>query len=124
VENQTGSAQYAGAQDGWYSAQWQLTSTTVSRSVNQQPVADIAVTQTASFNIFPNPAIGKTIHIVATLPIDGKAYTLSVYDLQGRVITTRRIASGTVELSLPASGIYLVEMTGDNIKLNKKVIVQ
>lgn len=124
VENQTGSAQYAGAQDGWYSAQWQLTSTTVSRSVNQQPVADIAVTQTGSFNIFPNPAIGKTIHIVATLPIDGKAYTLSVYDLQGRVIITRRIGSGTVELSLPASGIYLVEMTGGNARLRKKVIVQ
>jgi len=124
VENQTGSAQYAGAQDGWYSAQWQLTATTVSRSVNQQPAADILVSQSASFNIFPNPATGKTIHIAAVLPVDGKIYTLYVYDLLGRAITTRRIASGTSAINLPASGVYLVEMTGGNTKLRKKVIVQ
>lgn len=124
VENQTGSAQYAGAQDGWYSAQWQLTATTVSRSVGPPPAAD-PVTQKASFNIFPNPATGKTIHITAALPVDGKAYMLSVYDLLGRAIITRKIASGTSVINLPASGIYLVEMTDHNsTRLRKKVIVQ
>lgn len=125
VENQTGSAQYAGAQDGWYSAQWQLTATTVSRSGNQQPVlTDAPVSNTPSLNIFPNPTTGKTVNITASLPVDGKSYTLTVYDLMGRVISSRRIASGTVSVNMPASGIYLFEMSGGDTRLRRKVAVQ
>lgn len=125
VENQTGSAQYAGAQNGWYSAQWQLASVPAGRMANpQQPSLDARPVTTASMDIFPNPATGKAIQLSVSLPADQRAYNVRIYDLQGRIIYTKAIASGTSTINLGSTGMYIVELNGGETSIRKKVVVQ
>lgn len=125
VEGQTGSAQYANAQDGWWSAQWQLTSTTAAaRTSGTATTSTIVADNNTDLEVFPNPApAGRFSVKIPPLP-NGETITLTIRDIQGRVINTRRAAtSTTVNYHLPA-GLYLVQLQGKSIAITQKLLVQ
>lgn len=126
VESQTGSAQYAGGQDGWYSAHWQLSTTSSSRMATEElETVDIIQDKEPSMEIFPNPAQGKTVNITLTGIEPGEAFTLTVYDMQGRAVSTRKMgSSGTFRYTIPVAGIYLVQLSNDKVNIRKQIVVQ
>lgn len=79
------------------------------------------------FSLYPNPANGSaTIKLEATKPIKG---ALNIYTVDGRLVYSENIAFTTgyiktIDMSSVASGIYIVNLQGENINLNKKLIVQ
>ncbi|UPT66679.1 MAG: T9SS type A sorting domain-containing protein [Sphingobacteriales bacterium JAD_PAG50586_3] len=79
------------------------------------------------FGLYPNPANGSTtIKLEATKPIKG---AFNIYTVDGQLVYSENIAfntayAKTIDLSSVASGIYIVNLLGENINLNKKLIVQ
>jgi uncharacterized protein YjdB len=128
VEGQTGSAQYANAQDGWYSAQWQLEATTAARVSNNQPTVTLLQTEEEnlkSFEVFPNPAPGGTFNISIPTSANENIMTVTIYDMYGKVVSVKRTAANTrINYHLAMAGIYLVELSGKNTTMRKKLVVQ
>lgn len=79
------------------------------------------------FSLYPNPANGSaTIKLEATKPIKG---ALNIYTVYGRLVYSENIAFTTgyikiIDMSSVATGIYIVNLQGENINLNKKLIVE
>jgi PKD repeat protein len=79
------------------------------------------------FGLYPNPANGSaTIKLEATKPVKG---ALNIYTIDGRLAYTENIAfsttyAKTIDMSGVASGVYIVNVLGENINLNKKLIIQ
>jgi hypothetical protein len=78
-------------------------------------------TLASQLNVFPNPSNGQ---FNVSLPA-GKAYSLEVTDLTGKVICTQK-ANGNTQLKLenPAKGIYLLKVTSEGATTVKKLIVE
>jgi hypothetical protein len=68
---------------------------------------------------YPNPSNG-----LFTLTVDGQ-YIAKVYDVTGRIITMSNIsaANNTIDLSAQNSGMYFIQLVGENI-INLQVIVK
>lgn len=127
VENQTGSAQYAGAQDSWWSAQWQLSVTSPGAriaSATNEEMGEIIDGTKGVLEVFPNPAPGGQFNI--RVPGTGKnIVTLTIYDLQGRIVGETRVAANTiVNYKLPLAGMYIVQANDGGMVTRKKVAVQ
>jgi len=77
----------------------------------------------------PNPFTESTV-ITVNLVQDGN-YTLNIYDAMGNVVRTfNNITSGDLqwngldnEGNPVAQGVYLYRLTGDNLSLSKKMVL-
>ncbi len=67
-------------------------------------------------SVYPNPSNG-----VLNVTADG--YALEVFDITGRVVTTRTL-NGTASIELPVSGVYFLRFSNDKGSFTQKVIVK
>jgi PKD repeat protein len=75
-----------------------------------------------SVNIYPNPTDG-ILHISALY----KAADVTLYDLTGNKVIEQGVNAGadiSLNLNSLSFGIYILNITGENISLNRKVIKQ
>jgi PKD repeat protein len=81
----------------------------------------------STFNLYPNPANGSaTIKLEATKPIKAQ---LTILTVDGRLVYTEDIAfnatyAKTIDLAGVAAGVYIINLTGNDINLNRKLIVE
>jgi PKD repeat protein len=81
----------------------------------------------STFSLYPNPGSdATTIKLEATKPIKGR---LNILTVEGRLVYTENIAfngtySNTIDLSDLSGGVYIVNLLGNNINLNKKLIIE
>lgn len=79
------------------------------------------------FSLYPNPGSdAATIKLEATKPIKGR---LNILTIEGRLVYTENIAfngtyNNTIDLSNLSAGVYIVNLLGTNINLNKKLIIE
>lgn len=83
-------------------------------------------TQAVAFSLFPNPASADetcTIRLLNQTPVDG---TLSIRDVQGRLISSRNYKAATITFSVRdlSSGLYTVEWRTQSGAALKKLLVQ
>lgn len=81
-------------------------------------------TQNGSFLIYPNPSNGAFTIQYSDLP-KGK-WNLIVYDVMGRIISTKKIdpSSESETLQINARGLYFVCIQSGNDRITQKVIVE
>jgi uncharacterized protein YjdB/glycosidase len=120
VENQTGFAQDGIVQDGWFSAQWQLVTTT-GRLATEEVAEEEKV---LSVEVFPNPSNSKQFNIVVTGLQRNESASVTVHDVNGNIALQKQISEPTrVEHNLPA-GLYLLNVRAHGKNAFKKVIVE
>jgi hypothetical protein len=75
------------------------------------------------FTAYPNPANDVlNVHVTAAHP----AMTIHIIDLTGKVLITKKVTANSLNkpyafnLKGLAAGTYILEMSGDGIKINKK----
>ncbi len=75
---------------------------------------------TSNFTLYPNPA-QEVVHINTSCT----NCTLSVVDIQGRVITTQQLTNSNTTLSTAtfAPGIYFIELQNERVVERKKLVV-
>ncbi len=76
----------------------------------------------SEFNVFPNPAVDW----INVNPGNYESqYTLKIYNLQGKLVENQEGLSGqtTVQVSGYPKGVYLFELTGENLRKTKKITV-
>lgn len=83
-------------------------------------VGELFRTQQANLVVYPNPAYDVVTVQLPALPAGKEPYTLSVYDLSGRKITTTPVTAGnsSFELSLAryvsGPGMYFIRLSSGN----------
>ncbi|WP_264564337.1 Ig-like domain-containing protein [Flavobacterium sp. N3904] len=123
VENQTGAAQYANAQDGWFSAQWQLETTSTAK-LGTSKISVQAENRSTSVTIYPNPSTDNEFYIVVPELNANDLATVTITDLNGRVVHVTLIKGpAKINHNLP-SGLYLVTIRSNEINVTKKLIVK
>jgi len=75
----------------------------------------------STLSLYPNPA-SDIVQIV--LPTDIKNIEIEVFDNAGKQISMQLSADNTIDVSNIASGLYLVNITSNNSKTTKKLIVK
>lgn len=77
-----------------------------------------------NFQLYPNPSNG-TFEITLANASNAN-YDIQVRDITGRIVYSSSINGNThtVELNEVGSGSYFIQLSGSNVTLNKKVIVQ
>jgi hypothetical protein len=123
IENLNGSAQYAGAQNNWESAQWQFqtTSTAKKASVNEPEV----MAENNLISIYPNPATNNEFNIVLPELKTGDVATLTITDITGREVLIKKVNTSSAKINHNlGSGIYIVNINSDAFNVSKKLIVK
>jgi hypothetical protein len=86
------------------------------------------VTESHEFSIYPNPSSGLVnIHFASTAPIKGPQLTITT--ISGSVVLNEAYDDTsafdkTINLSNLPSGIYFIELTAENFKQVKKLVVR
>lgn len=70
-----------------------------------------------SFNIYPNPAIGNTIHVSYNGPLD-----YEIYNLLGQRVSKGKTLDGNIPLNAINKGMYLIKLKTDTQSITKKLI--
>lgn len=91
-------------------------------------LADLNANPTQSFNIFPNPATtSATVEIV----IENEAEVqLAIFDMSGKKVSSKDYGtlntSSTVNVNTSSfeAGIYVVELTVNNVKMTKRLAIK
>ena len=87
----------------------------------------IAIEQSESFNVFPNPTSNELF--IETNDTDLDRFQLDLFDMQGRVLQTQKVENANNELqqidihTLPA-GIYGLSIRAEGKRYYQKVVVQ
>lgn len=91
-----------------------IQSTDLDGSKNYSFVVLVGSMQNPVVNVFPNPTTG-------TVFITG-AYNLPfvLFDLQGRIIRSGRVTSGTLDVGDLHAGMYLIQINGKTFKISKE----
>jgi hypothetical protein len=91
-------------------------------------LGDLNANPIQSFNLFPNPATtSATIEIIIENEADVQ---LAVYDMSGKVVSSRDYGTlnttSTVNINTSSfeAGVYLVELTVNNVKMTKRLAVK
>ncbi|WP_082014116.1 alpha-amylase family glycosyl hydrolase [Flavobacterium sp. AED] len=127
VEGQTGAAQYSGAQDSFYSAQWQLNAvaagTATSRLSNAKSFSN-EEGETTLITIYPNPATNNQFNIILPELEANDIATVTVTDLNGKIVFVKQISVSTKIDHNLATGLYLVNVNTNHLDVTKKVIIK
>lgn len=79
---------------------------------------------TSILNVYPNPALNQ-VNISWPIASTGAAATITVTDLQGKVVLSSEMTnfSGTETLNVSSlkSGMYMVEVATGDVKMNQKL---
>ena len=92
------------------------------------PVAVEEVLTVDYFEVYPNPSLGEYIMKVQTSNFSTEGLSLRVVDLTGRMIYERVLeleqgyAESIIDLQSIASGVYVLEISGEKQRLMKKII--
>jgi sugar lactone lactonase YvrE len=80
------------------------------------------VSETPIFNIYPNPTSGK-LNIESSL---SQEHNLCIFDVCGKEILNHIVfqKSTTLELSNLFRGIYMIQITNDDIIFRKKIVIE
>jgi hypothetical protein len=121
VENQTGFAQYANAQDSWYSAQFQFQA---DASPVLGPSDHDGAHEKMQFTIRMNAA-GKRFFSVDLKTLGNGAY-FKLLDLQGRTVFQSRVTASqnSIDLSAVRTGVYLVSVSNGYGVSTQKILIK
>jgi hypothetical protein len=89
---------------------------------------EVTSTDRLSFDVMPNPLVGKVATVRYSLPKAGPV-SISIFDVAGRSVSSRTLLAsrtGAVNLDLRSlsAGIYLVRLNGDGFEQTRKLVVQ
>ncbi len=82
------------------------------------PVVGIEETDALSLSVYPNPASGSCQVSLSS----GEPAELNLFSLDGRLLQTLHTTGGTVELQLPAAGLFLLQATTASGTTTRKII--
>jgi len=85
-------------------------------------LTDINATSTNDIEVMPNPFTNNRINV--SIPDNCNECTITITDLSGRIIYNNIIYSGTNEIYLQqiVPGLYLLNITGNNVNYSTKII--
>ncbi len=114
------------------SANWIVVTVADAKGCLKQEIANCTITQVddirgmKSYSIFPNPTTGE-LHITAELRGNGQVQLL-LRNTMGEVLLSQKYRdlhlNTTLDLGVFPSGLYLLELQGDGVRLVRKVIVE
>lgn len=78
----------------------------------------------SGLKIYPNPTSGIINIDLGNVMIDGKS-TIKLYDIQGRMITTKEMNSSVDQLNISdlSEGVYMVTIENGSSKTTKKIVL-
>ncbi len=90
------------------------------RFTTGEGIVDVNETQQTNVEIFPNPSTG--IFTISTT----EDYKINIVDISGRVvyILETNTSNSQIDLSNIAKGIYFIELSNENEKINRKIIIE
>jgi sugar lactone lactonase YvrE len=99
---------------------WGKNSKTLSININNAGINEVNADKFIS--VYPNPTNG--VFEIAINTID--ANTIRVMDINGKVILERKVLSTkeTIDMTGFAKGVYVLNISGTEISLNKKLIIE
>ena len=75
----------------------------------------------AGVSVYPNPSEG----MVTVTNAQGNLNTIVVYDLAGRVVTTKTTSTETtLDLTAVQAGTYLVKVSNENGSITENVVIK
>ncbi len=92
-------------------------------SAETAPIENTFMTEVIKTSIYPNPASANDQSIFVNHNLTTSA-TITVYSLSGQVMNTIYTSEQKVEIPGLASGIYIVNIAGDNQSDSQRLLVQ
>lgn len=90
--------------------------------------SSIKAPQEREIGVFPNPCATGKIYFEVPGPLVGEKLTVRLFDLQGRLVSQRRLLplAGTNEIDISSvpNGLYRLELVGRHFRQVRKLIVQ
>ena len=88
--------------------------------LSEESVESIAIaTNEPSFNIYPNPTKGNVY-----LDLNGnEKVNVRIFNQLGQTVAKRNNCSGKVSFNLPTAGLYVMEVSNNNFRSVKQVVV-
>ena len=127
VEGQTGAAQYSGAQDSFYSAQWQLNAVAAGTSTSKVSNSKAFSNEedlVSSITIYPNPATNNQFNIALPELEQNDIATVKITDLNGKIVFTKEINTSTIINHNLATGMYFISIHSNSLDTTKKLIIK
>jgi len=81
---------------------------------------EIEIEKPLTLNVFPNPARRELNIAVEGFTID----EVRIYTLAGQEVMHKRSVNGIIDVSSLQSGLYIVEVTVENIRIGQKLVVE
>ena len=75
----------------------------------------------SNFNLYPNPANGSYVNIETSIPGEKQVV---VFDVLGKKIISTVISDKQLDISALTAGIYMVQITQNNITATKKLVIR
>ena len=99
---------------------WGKNSKTLSININNAGINEVNADKFIS--VYPNPTNGVFEIAINTI----EANTIRVMDINGKVILERKVLSSkeTIDMTGFAKGVYVLNISGTEISLNKKLIIE
>jgi hypothetical protein len=125
IENLTGSAQYAGAQAGWYSAHWELVpnGSAGGRQRAESGAESHESMDKDAFDVYPNPSATGRFTIALPALTKNESALVKMHDVNGKVLFEKKMTrTEEVEHQLKP-GMYLLRAQLPAGVYVKKVII-
>jgi len=74
-----------------------------------------------TFNIYPNPAVGNTVHITSS---NGEAVNVVIYSTLGQQVLTAKALTNELNVSNLNAGMYIVRISQGNATQTRKLIIK
>ena len=90
------------------------------RFTTGEGIVDVNETMQTHVDIYPNPSTG--IFTIATT----ENYKINILDISGRVvyISETNTSISQIDLSNIAKGVYFIELSNENEKINRKIVIE
>lgn len=86
------------------------------KAINITPTEEVS-----SFKIYPNPATNNVVYVTANSNTDKN---VTVYDVFGKVVLKDRITSNMLNISSLVPGVYVIQLSFDNKRMTRKLVVK
>ncbi len=74
-----------------------------------------------TFNIYPNPAVGNTLHITSS---NGEAVNVVIYSTLGQQVLTAKALTNELNVSSLNAGMYIVRISQGNTTQTRKLVIK
>ncbi len=89
--------------------------------ITEQFLTDIPSISKAEINIMPNPSQG--LFYIASTDVDLPGLPVSVYSMEGKIVYKGIIGHEPIDLSLLSKGMYLVQISQDDLNAYQRIII-